>query len=159
MTWILLPLILPSVITGHLFGLACLMFGFAHKPRYEQAVLTLTWRPWFAAKWRYSNGITHCIVMHPRHGTGTLFHELTHVEQFEDLQVVGAIVGGLSCIVSWKLGLIIWAFSGAWWVLPGFIVGWIRYGNPYMGAWHERYAYSITSAETGRPYTPLPRLR
>jgi hypothetical protein len=97
--------------------------------------------------------------MHPRHGTGTFFHEIQHVEQFEDLQVIGAIVGGLSCIVSWKLGLIIWVFSGAWWMIPGFIVGWIRYGAPYMGAWHERFAYSITSVETGRTYSPLPRLR
>jgi hypothetical protein len=82
--------------------------------------------------------------LHSRRGEWTEYHEFIHIRQYEDLNLLGAVLGGLLCIVSWPTGLIIWATSGALWLVPNFISGWIRTGDPYMGSEHELSAYAQT---------------
>jgi hypothetical protein len=141
-TYWLIVTSLPSIIQGHIFALLTLMFGLSHGPYYRDGILVLTWRTWFAERYRYSLTIGHCVHMHPRAGELTWAHEMIHVRQAENLNVLGAVVGGLSCIVSWRLGLIIWATSGPLWLVPNYLTGWLRYGNAYYGASHERSAYA-----------------
>lgn len=143
-TWPLILFTLPTLLQGYLLGLLSLMFGIAKKPRFRKGVLQLTWRDWFAKRWRYSTTLGACMWLHPDHGVQTQWHEFVHIRQYEDLNLLGALVGGIVCIWNWQLGLILWAFSGAMWLLPNFISGWIRFGDPYMGSEHELSAYSQT---------------
>lgn len=148
MTWALFVTSLPSIVLGHLFGGLLLMLGMAKAPRYRGGVLRVTWRAWVADRWVYSTTVGHCMALHPRRGSLTEWHEGVHIFQYEDLCLLGAIIGGLCCIVSWRLGLILWATSGAPWLLPNFVSGWIRFGDPYMGSEHERSAYAQTFRES-----------
>jgi hypothetical protein len=114
------------------------------EPRFWKGIFLCTIRPKIAAKWRYSTTIGGWIALHPNHvgNDRILAHENVHVRQYEDLNLLGAVLGGLCCIVSWKLGLILWATSGPLWLLPNYFSGWVRYGDAYYGSNHERHAYS-----------------
>lgn len=144
MTWPLILFTLPTLVLGWLLGILGLTFGLTKDPRIVKGVFVSTWRPWVAQRWRYSTTIAACMWMHPEHGPYTEYHEFIHVKQYEDLNLLGAVIGGLCCIISWKLGLIIWASSGAPWLLMNFLSGWIRDGDPYMGSEHEKSAYAQT---------------
>jgi hypothetical protein len=144
MTWPLIVFTLPTVVLGYFLGLLSLTFGMTKDVRFKEGVLQLTWRDWVASRWRYSTTLGACMFLYPDSGPSTEYHEFIHVRQYEDLNLLGAVIGGLCCIVSWKLGLILWATSGAIWLLPNFISGWIRFGDPYMGSEHERSAYAQT---------------
>lgn len=146
MTWPIILFTLPTLLQGYLIGLLAFMFGLVKSPRFKRGVLQWSWRPWFDARWRYSTTIGACMGIHSGHGEAVEFHEFIHIKQYEDLNLLAAIIGGLCCIVSWKLGLILWATSGVLWLVPNFITGWIREGNPYMGAQHELSAYAQTAA-------------
>lgn len=149
MTYWLAPFVLQSIVLGHLFGALTLMFGFSHSPQYRGGILVVLWRPWFAKRWRYSTTIGHCVAMHPAHGQRVWFHETeVHIHQFEDLCLLGdALALLLFHWVDWRVSLILWATSGAPWLVLNFISGWIRYGDPYWGSEHERAAYAITAQE------------
>lgn len=144
MTWWLLPWTIPTLLQGYLVGLLSMMVGLTKSPRFSKGVLQLSWRPWFERRWHYSTTIGACMGLHSRHGHWTEWHEFVHINQYEDLNLLGAVTGGLLCVVDWRVGLIVWASSGALWLLPNFISGWIRYGDPYMGAEHELSAYAQT---------------
>jgi hypothetical protein len=127
----------------------------AQDPRYIRGVPTVTWRPWVAKRWRFSTTVGHGFAFHPKAGGLTEYHEFVHIDTYEDLCILGAVLGGLLCIVSWKAGLILWCSSGAPWLLPNFITGWIRFGDAYYGSSHERFAYAATKVEVpnnGRPF-------
>jgi len=144
MTWPLIIFTLPTLLQGYLIGLLAFMFGLVKNPRFERGVLQWDWRPWFERRWNYSTTIGACMGLHSRRGEYTEYHEFIHIRQYEDMNLLAAVLGGLCCIVSWKLGLILWASSGALWLLPNFISGWIRNGDPYMGSEHELSAYAQT---------------
>ena len=82
--------------------------------------------------------------IHPEHGTKVETHEFVHIRQYEDLNLLGAVIGGIVAFWSWRLGLVLWCSSGCLWLLPNFLTGWIRYGDAYYGAEHERSAYAQT---------------
>lgn len=145
MTWWLIPFTLPTLIQGWLLGLLSLGLGLTYRVRIVDGVFQTLWRPWVADRWRYSTTIGACMWMHPDHGANTEWHEFVHIFQYEDMNLLGAVIGGLCCIVDWRLGLILWASSGALWLLPNFISGWIRFGDPYRGSEHERSAYAQTA--------------
>jgi hypothetical protein len=144
LTWPLIIFTLPTILQGYLKGLLAFSFGLVKNPRFHRGVLQWNWRPWFDARWRYSTTIGACMALHSTASVKTEWHEFVHIRQYEDLNLLAAIIGGLACIVSWKLGLILWATSGALWLVPNFISGWIREGDPYMGSEHERSAYAQT---------------
>jgi len=151
----LIPLTLPTLLQGWLVGLLSLTLGFSQYPSVKRGVLMTFWRPWFAKRWRYSTTLGAWMGMHPDHGGTTEFHEAIHIQQYEDLNCLGAMLGGIVAIFNWRLGLILWAFSGMMWLLPNFITGWIRYGNAYYGSSHERFAYAATAIETARDGRPI----
>ena len=151
--WLILFTI-PTLLQGWLVGLLSLTVGISRYPSVERGVLVTYWRPWVARRWHYSTTIGAWMGMHPEHGGRTEYHELIHVQQYEDLNLLGAALGGLLCIVSWRTGLIVWASSGPLWLLPNFIGGLARYGSAYYGASHERSAYCITAIEADRDGRP-----
>ena len=142
MTWWLLPWTLPTLIQGYVLGLLSLALGFTMKPKFTKGILQTTWRPWFAKRWRYSTTLGAFMGLHPDRGPWTEYHEFIHVRQYEDLNLLGVVLGGLCCFWDWRLGLGLWASSGMLWLLPNFISGWVRFGQPYMGSEHERSAYA-----------------
>ena len=161
-----IPLTLPTLLQGWLVGLLSLTLGFSQHPSVRRGVLITFWRPWFAKRWRYSTTLGAWMGMHPNHGQRTEFHEGIHIQQYESLNClsamlsgiiigVGAIYGGEVFTFAWKLGLILWAFSGMLWLLPNFLIGLIRYGNGYYGSDHERMAYCCTAIETARDGRPI----
>ena len=148
MTYWLTLTSLPSVVLGHLVGVLSLALGLSHDPHYRNGILTTTWRPRFARVWRYSTTVGFFVGMHPHpDATRTWAHEMVHVKQMEDHNLLGAIIGGLCCIVSWRLGLIVWATSGAVWLLPNYFTGWVRTGDAYLGSEHELSAYAQTGPD------------
>jgi hypothetical protein len=139
-------LALPSLALGHLLGALALTTRLTRDPFYRDGVLTMDWGPWMAARWRYSTTIGHCVFMHPQHPERVWQHELVHVRQYTDLCALGLVLSG--CLLpwlGWQGALILWATSGAPWLLPNFFTGWVRFGDPYMGAEHERSAYAQTN--------------
>jgi hypothetical protein len=114
--------------------------------RREGGILWLQWRPWFAKRWRYTTTLGLIAGTHdPWDISGQLvLHEKVHAKQYVDMNLLGACIGGLLCIVDWRWGLGVWASSGMLWLVPNFISGWIRYGDAYMGSEHERSAYAQT---------------
>jgi hypothetical protein len=151
MTYWLVVTSLPSIMQGHVFALLTLMLGFSRKPHYRDGVLTQEWRPWFAKRYRYSLTIGHCITVHPNHLDLKRIwkHELVHIRQYEDAALLSAVIAGFLVAMpnyglSWIEGLILWGSSGALWLLPNFLTGWIRFGDAYRGSEHERSAYAQT---------------
>lgn len=138
---------LPATIEGYFIVLVTLIFGFSHKPhKRSHGVLVTVWRPWFAKRWKYSNNFGRGIVMHPEHVNNKRVweHELVHLRQTEDQ---GAI--------AWCLVAILWPWVGFWpafvvfatstfWSLTGNLTAWIRTGDGYWEAEHERSAYFQT---------------
>jgi len=155
LNWWLILFTLPTLLQGWLVGLLSLTLGFSQYPSVKRGVLMTFWRPWFANRWRYSTTLGAWMGMHPDHGGTTEYHEMIHIQQYEDMNCLGALIGGIVCIFNWRLGLILWAFSGMMWLLPNFITGWIRYGNGYYGSSHERFAYCCTAIETARDGRPI----
>lgn len=144
MTWWILPFTLPSLVLGYFLGLLSLALGISKSPRFERGVYQTTWRPKFAARWRYSTTLGFWMGIHPNHGRRVVEHEFVHIRQYEDLNVLGAVIGGIVAIFNWKLGLILWCSSGPLWLLGNFLTGWLRWGDAYYGAEHERSAYAQT---------------
>jgi hypothetical protein len=144
MTWALIPFTLPSMLLGQFLGLLSLAVGISKDPRFKDGVFQTTWRPRFAAKWRYSTTLGFWMGIHPEHGTKVEAHEFVHIRQYEDMNLLGAIIGGIVAFWSWRLGLILWCSSGCLWLLPNFLSGWIRFGDAYYGSEHEKSAYAQT---------------
>jgi hypothetical protein len=76
-------------------------------------------------------------------------HERVHIRQYEDLCLLGALISIVLVVppsygLSWIEGLILWGSSGALWLLPNFLTGWIRFGDAYRGSEHEKSAYAQT---------------
>jgi hypothetical protein len=157
LTWRLWPWILPSVLLGYVWITALLVLGMAQNPRYIRGVPAVTWRPWVAKRWRFSTTIGHGYAMSPRASQRTYYHEHLHVLQYEDLCLLGAALSAsLLPWLGWQGSLILWATSGAPWLLPGSFLGSIlrfkRRGISWMEAAyrlteHERSAYAQTEAD------------
>ena len=177
----LIPLTLPTLLQGWLVGLLSLTLGFSQYPSVKRGVLMTFWRPWLAKRWRYSTTLGAWMGMHPDHGGTTEFHEAIHIQQYETANVLAAGVCGIVAFWEWRLALILYAFSGMLWLLPNFLVGWVRYHGTtpdspallakrfgrlrnwwnkqqtpaYYGSDHERFAYAATAIETARDGRPI----
>jgi hypothetical protein len=145
MTYWLIPFTIPSIILGHAYCALLLTLGMAKRPRYCQGILMVNWRDWVMKRWKYHGPVIgFCIPINGTMSNQSWWHELIHIRQYEDLNVLGAIIGGLLCTASWKIGLVVWATSGAAWLLPNYFTGWVRFKEAYLGADHERSAYAQT---------------
>lgn len=138
-----LPTVVQSIV---IFFLVAPIFCSYRGMRVVDGLFILQWRPWFGSRWRYTTTLgvimgTHLPYEMP---TRLLEHEKVHARQYEDMNLLGAVIGGLICILDWRWGVAVWASSGMLWLLPNFLSGWIRYGNAYRGSEHERSAYAQT---------------
>jgi hypothetical protein len=150
--WILFSITLPwTLVVGYGWILLFTCLFAAHNWRMEEyGILTAEWRPWAAKIWRYSTTLGRGIIYQPglrRADPNAPFghterHERVHVNQVEDLMVLGLVLGIVVVAGSgdWLLGFLLWATSGAW-QLPNFLTGWMRGGDPYRDSEHERSAY------------------
>lgn len=144
--WLILPglptLIQTGIVTLFIAPIFCRFKG----ARTTGGILWLQWRPWFEKRWHYTTTLGLVAgTRDPWDISNTLVnHEKVHVRQYEDLNLLGMVIGGLVCIVDWRWGVAIWASSGMLWLVPNFLTGWIRYGDAYYGSEHERSAYAQT---------------
>lgn len=153
MSYWLLPLTIPTLVQGYLVGLLSLMVGISKRPRFDGPVLTTEWRDWFGDRWGYSTTIGAWMGKAHWFNEWTQFHEEIHLKQYEDLNVLGAVLGAaLIPWIGWQGALIVWGTSGAPWILPNFLTALIRnkrkgvswLGAVYYGSEHERSAYAQT---------------
>jgi hypothetical protein len=158
MKWILYGVTLPyTIVIGYGWVLLMGAIYAAHKLRWERTgVLTAQWRPWAAARWRYSTTLGRGIIYWPgaraeigEKVTRIQEHEHVHVRQVEDLMLLSFLVGLVVGLVTgnWWLGFALWA-SGGVWQLPNFVTASLRHGvkNAYRVSEHERSAYAQTDA-------------
>ncbi len=147
---ILLVFCLPSFITGWTIVILSLIFYIAHKSKLgPKGVLTAQWRSWFGKKWIYSTTFGRGVIyqklamgsVEKAMGYPTMKHEMVHVRQIEDLNVIGFIIGAIvfSVTNNWILGVSIWASSPLW-ILVYYLTGWLRGGHIYRDSEHERAA-------------------
>lgn len=113
-------------------------------------LVLVTWRPWFAKRWKYSTTLGVIMGTHDIHAVSDrlLAHEQVHaLRQYPDMNVLGLALSGVAmlCGVQWWLALaMFWGSSGMLWLVPNYLTGWIRFGDAYMGSEHERSAYAQT---------------
>lgn len=116
----------------------------------RRGLIIVAWRPWFGARWIYTTTLGVIMGTHDPYNVSEqlLDHETIHAhKQYVDMNVLGALIGGIVAIMDWRWGLGIWLSSGMLWLVPNFFTGWLRYGDAYYGSEHERSAY----AQTGQP--------
>ena len=145
---------IPTLLQGYLVGLLTLALGMTKQPGFTGPVLTTLWRPWVEKRWAYTTTIGAWMGMASWTNERTIFHEVIHLDQYIDLNALGAVLGAsLSPWIGWEGFLIVWGSSGAPWLLPGFLTAVVRYKRRgvkwmdavYMGSLHERAAYAITA--------------
>lgn len=143
------------VLSLALFVLSTILFVAKplRKDREMPFALVLTWRPWFAKRWRYSTTLGFTIFMHPRHleeqgdDGRTLKHERVHVRQYVDDGILALLLSLPTFFVSWKLALVLLACAPLFRV-SGFLGALLRGGHVYRDAEHERGAYGQTDIIT-----------
>ncbi|MGW8177452.1 MAG: hypothetical protein ACWGQW_01430 [bacterium] len=161
--WVLFAFTAPyGVIVGWGIVLLAIVLFFAHKPKLAPyGTLTAQWRPWWAAKWKYSTTFGRAIIYHPRIADGTPEiidhrvekHEMVHVRQVEDRMLLAFLVGLVVFLVTgnWILGLALWV-SGGVWQAPNFVTAVLRGGHIYRDTEHERSAYAQVSEQHGKSW-------
>jgi len=150
---------LQSVILGHLYVGAALLFGFAREFAYEPGLVpTAEWRDWMDKKCPYSMTIGRGIIYKQAVrdddpeiiDTPLERHERKHIWQQEDCCFVADLIALLVFIMTGDVAaaLAVWA-SGVLWLLMYFITAGLRFGDwshegLYRNAEHERSAYAQT---------------
>ena len=152
--WLYLTVGWPTLIQGYVIGLFSLMFGLTRKPRFDGPVLATDWRPWVEKRYNFTTTIGAWQGRASWFNETTRYHEAVHLRQYIDLNTIGAILGAaLIPWIGWQGALILWATSGAPWLLPLFVTAVIRYKRggvswmdaAYMGTEHELSAYAQTA--------------
>jgi hypothetical protein len=141
----------PTFVWGAVFVYGAVLLRFAEDPKMvAPALFTARFRPWWAAKWKWSSTIGRGIIFHPKLFTpeGAFerinAHERVHVRQHEDLCLHGLV---------WALVAFLWAQTALglvlWFLAPlatglNYAMSWVRGADPYRDAEHERSAYAQT---------------
>lgn len=148
MTYALLPWTLPLYLQGHVIALLTVGWAWWGRPTYQQGMLLCPWRPGF--KWgqhwttTLATWMGHRWDRRPSITSRLWFHEvMVHGRQYEDMCVLGALIGGVCCFWSWELGLGIWLSSGPLWYAPGYVTALPRYWRAGredgLGLWEIAY--------------------
>lgn len=139
---------LALALLGVLGAVGCLRVG-----QHGAYAIDATWRPWVARWWRYSTTIGLSVIYHPSHVDLEELrrHEAVHVRQHQDHAFLGALLG-LSVIGwSWQAALLLW-FASPLFSAPCWLTAWLRGGDPYRDAEHERSAYGQVASGWDRPW-------
>lgn len=112
-----------------------------------------TWRPWVARRWRYSTTLGLSVIYHPEHlgHQEVERHEAVHVRQHQDHAFLGAILGLAVVWWSWEAALLLWCAS-PFFSAPCWLTAWLRGGDPYRDAEHERSAYGQVASGWDQPW-------
>lgn len=153
----------PTFLWGVLYVYGAVLLRFAEGVKWEApALVTARWRPCWARRWRWSSTVGRGIIYHPNLFTPVYAdgkaagyseqpterytvlkgHEETHVRQHEDLCLHG-LVGALVALLWLEpvLALLLWVLAPLTTVL-NYAMAWLRGGDPYRDAEHERAAYA-----------------
>lgn len=122
--------------------------------RWSSGILIGVWRPWIAARWRYSTTLGHGHGRHERHLDGHIDqHERVHTRQGEDAAILAWAIAGIALgvcgLAAWPLALGL--VCGSYALLAVAHLGALLRGtHPYRDAEIERSAYGQTDPiETG----------
>lgn len=128
---------LALALLGLLGAVGCLRVG-----QSGAYAIDATWRPWVARWWRYSTTIGLTVIYHPEHvGFGRIErHEAVHVRQHQDHGFLGAALALAVVWWSWEAALVLWCASPLF-SAPCWLTAWLRGGDAYRDAEHERSAY------------------
>jgi len=151
---ILICLSLPSRVIGLLYVLLAFAFMLAHRLEFEDnGVVTAEWRLWFASKVGFSVTSGHGIIYMPSVDMSIHEHEHVHVRQCEDACALSFLIGVIliACGGNWIISLIMWMTAPAQ-LLLNYFTGWLRFGDSYTGAEHERSAYAQTDVVDGESW-------
>lgn len=133
---------LALALLGLLGAVGCLRVG-----RHGAYAIDATWRPWVARWWRYSTTLGLAVIYHPRHVDLEELrrHEAVHVRQHQDHAFLGALLALAVVWWSWEAALLLWCASPLF-SAPCWLTAWLRGGDPYRDAEHERSAYGQVAA-------------
>jgi len=145
---------IPTLLQGYIVGCLAMMLGIAKWPHFDGPVLCTYWRQWVEKRWPYTTTIGAWMGKAIWTDERTIFHENIHLQQYVDLNALGAVLG--ACLIpwiGWQGFLIVWGTSGAPWILPNFVTAAVRHKRKhvswmdavYMGSTHEQAAYAITA--------------
>ena len=139
---------LALALLGVLGAVGCLRVG-----QHGAYAIDATWRPWVARFWRYSTTFGLSVVYHPEHvGHQEMErHEAVHVRQHQDHAFLGAILAIATVWWSWEAALLLWLASPTY-SAPCWLTAWLRGGDPYRDAEHERSAYGQVASGWDRPW-------
>lgn len=159
MRWVLFFIALPWTLTiGWGWVLLMAVIRAAGSLRFEPTgILTATWKPWAAKRWKYSTTLgTGIVYQEDRRApkgsdwTSVQNHEHVHVRQVIDQMLLSLVIGAVVTVVTgnWILGIVLW-WSGGLWQAPNFLTAGMRNGfnlaGVYRGSEHERAAYAQCS--------------
>jgi len=154
-TWRLFPTQLPSLVLGWTWVLFAFCLGLAHRLHVDEGVLCGYWRPWVEKRWDFTTTIGHGMIKASWFHEGTRFHERIHVWLYESICFLGFVLAlALLPALEWRGSLILWATSGAPWLIPLYLYSafrWKRRGVTWFQAFYyftfwERAAYSETKS-------------
>lgn len=133
---------LALALLGVLGAVGCLRVG-----QHGAYAIDATWRPWVARFWRYSTTLGLSVIVHPEHRDLEELrrHEAVHVRQHQDHAFLGAILAIATVWWSREAALLLWLASPAY-SAPCWLTAWLRGGDPYRDAEHERSAYGQVAA-------------
>lgn len=150
----------PSLVFGLLCLIVAALCGLATDIRPSVNgfwTLDATWRPWFAKRWKYSTTLGLTVFYHPGHladpevTTRLKRHEAVHVRQHQDHGILGILLGTVLLFIDPKAAFVVWILSPAY-SLCGFLGAFLRGGDPYRDAEHERSAYGQVASGWDRPW-------
>lgn len=142
LTIVALPPLVFGMLALALLGLVgavgCLRVG-----QHGAYAIDATWRPWVAHWWPCSTTIGLSVIYHPDHLSYDVVreHEAVHVRQHQDHAFLGAILAIATVWWSWEAALLLWLASPTY-SAPCWLTAWLRGGDPYRDAEHERSAYA-----------------
>lgn len=142
---------LPWALVGYAFVLLACALGLARHIKWLSfAVLTAEWKPKAATRWQYSTTVGRGIIFQPDADARVHAHEMVHVRQTEDAGLAALFVALLLFVLthSWLVALLVWVSSemGFLWF---YVAAWLRGGNIYFDAEHERSAFAQTDPWCG----------
>lgn len=143
---------IPTLAQGWFLGCWALIFRRAERPRFHGPILVTQKRNREA---QYTTTLGGWINLGPWATSETVWHENVHIEQYLELNVLGALLAAalIPALGWWSFA--VWGSSGFLWLGPNYLVAFLRYKERdiswtqacYYWTSHEQDAYARTTCE------------